>query len=62
MDKLVEVKRVYLTIVGELSKVEAAIAAENDPACRNRSIVQLATLDQKLAVLRTRLVEAGWEG
>lgn len=62
MSKLIEIKRVYLTIVGDLPRVEAAIAAENDPVCRNRAVVQLATLDQKLAALRTWLTEGGWKG
>jgi len=52
-------KKLYLTVVGDLPAIEAALAIANDPVVRRDSSRRLARLDQSLAVLRDALVESG---
>jgi len=52
-------KKLYLTVVGDLPAIEAALAIANDPVVQRDSIRRLARLDQSLAVLRDALVESG---
>jgi len=52
-------KKLYLTVVGDLPAIEAALAIANDPVVWRDSSRRLARLDQSLAVLRDALVESG---
>jgi hypothetical protein len=53
-------KKLYLTVLGDLPTIEAALAVADDPVVRTNSILRLARLDQNLAVLRDALVESGY--
>jgi len=53
-------KKLFLTVVGDLPTIEAALAVADDPVVRRDSIRRLVRLDQSLAVLRDALVESGY--
>jgi len=52
-------KKLYLTVIGDLPTIEAALAVADDPVVWRDSIRRLARLDQSLTVLRDALVESG---